>query len=208
MLGKIPFLNGQATGHYKLAVVTGLTTVLAANTAIFAARWSSLAGIRALLLYLRVTAQVVTPFTAPQELNTFAQVGRVWTATPTGGTALAPLTSQLQNSLGDAASIIDARVATTAALGVGTVTIDPNPFMYMLANQMAAAPVVAVGSIMEWQVDTECRFPQNFNSAVGAQEGFLIKNGTVAQGAAGTVRYAIEMEWLEYQGAANVGSLV
>lgn len=206
MIGKLPYLTTGPIGYYKMGVQTGLTAGVGAGSAFFAARWG-VSGVNAILLYLRVQMQVITPFTAAQEISLAAQVGRTWSGPPTGGTNLGGLTfpNQVMNSLGDRVSIIDARVAIAGAVGNGTVTLDTNPFLQGLGNQMAAAPVAPVGIVADWSMVPDARNPLLFVGA--SQEGFIVKNTTL-QGAGGTVRVSIELEWLEFNSAAAPGSLV
>lgn len=208
MEGKLPFVNGTIVGHYRVSIATGLTTTLLAGDPVFSARWTSAAGIRAALLRLKVQANIITPFTNAQEVAAAATVARAWTVADSAGSAVVLTGSNaMQNSLADAASIAQLRVSGAAALTAGTRTLDANPFLQLSNSQLlAAATAAGVPYAAEYGVSSEMQFPFNFNSIAPLQEGFVVSNA-ILQGAAGTVRYIIDMEWVEYQGAANVGSL-
>lgn len=208
MEGKLAFVNGTITGHYRVAIATGLTTGLSAGNPIFAARFNSAAGIRAALLRLNVQANIITPFTNAQEVAAAVSIARGWTATDSGGSAVV-LTgaNNVQNSLADAASICDMRVAGAGTLTAGTRTVDANPILQLSNAQLLAAAAAAGGyAAGEMGLFSEMQFPINFNSLTPNQEGIVV-TVPVAQGAAGVVRYIVSMEWVEYQGAANVGTL-
>jgi hypothetical protein len=207
MLGKLPFLNGTPVGHYKVSLLTGLTTGLSAGGAVFCARWSSTLGINALLLYMKLRAQIVTPFTAAQEINASITVCRNWSVTHSGGSAFAPgaAPNQVMNSIGDVATIIDARSALTASLTNGTVTQDTQQILNLISNQMLAAASAAPDLVEEeWFPVGDFRFPILLRGS--AQEGIMVKN-TIAQGAAGTVRFALDLEWIEFQANTTPGTL-
>ena len=206
MRGTIPFLSGTPVGHYRLSVATGLTTGLAANNPIFSARWNSTVGIRASVLRFKISATIITAFTAAQEISAAAIVARAFTAVDSGGTPLV-LTglNNVQNSLSDVASIATINVATTSTLTAGTRTLDGNPFLQLSAAQLqVATSAVSIQNSNEYGLYSDMQFPFNLNAAAGSQEGVVV-TVPVAQGAGGTVRYVIDMEWIEYNAQSNIG---
>jgi hypothetical protein len=217
--GVLNFLNGVPVGHYRIAVPTGLTTGLAANAPIFSARWASANYIRALVTKLSVTANLVTPFTTAQEINAAAYIARSWSADDTGGTAIvltAP--TNMQNSLADAAPTCTMRAATAAATTAGTRTLDSNAILFASGSQTLAAASAFPETVADTfqAVSADVGFPINFqsgNSPVAGlgtyygPEGIVATIGPTAQGAGGTVRYIIEMEWLEYNVQSNIGMM-
>lgn len=187
-------ISGQVTGDYRLAVFTGLTTGLTANQPFFAFRWGSTTH-RCAIRYLRLQAQIVTPFTAAQDLIAEAILARTFTASDTGGTAITlTTTNQSLHSYSSVASkVTDARVATTGTLTAGTRTLDSQGFLNLLSAQaLAAAAAAQVTSSNDYA-------PIGRHHLVLTQDEGIIVRCPVAQGAGGTVRFGIEIEWTEFQ---------
>lgn len=208
MEGKLPLVNGTIVGHYRVSLATGLTAGLAAGNPIFASRWNSATGIRAAILRLKLQAAIITPFTGAQEVAVAAFIARGFTAMDTGGTAVV-LTglNNVQHSLSDAASIAAMQIAAAGTITAGTRTLDANPILQLSNSQLlAAATAAGAPAAAEIGLYSEMQFPLNLNSLSPNQEGIVV-TVPVAQGAGGAVRYIIDMEWVEYQGAANVGTL-
>lgn len=181
---------------YRLTVVTGSCTGIAAGGAIFAARWSD-ANYSARIRSLEVSHLVTTGYTAAQEVGYDVIIGRSWTVSPSGGTA-ATLTGNMELTGFGATKFAagDIRVATTGALTNGTVTLDPQP---ICRDGLWALAATAGGSIQRVYPFSQ----QNMNaghpiSRIGLQanDGILVRNA-VAQGAAGVGRWVITMEWDE-----------
>lgn len=208
MQGKIPFVNGTVVGHYRISVATGLTTGLLALDPIFSARWSSTAGIRAAILRLKLQANIVTPFTNAQEVTAAATMARGWSVADSGGSVVTLTTiNNQQSTSSDVASIAGMRIAGAGALTAGTRTLDANPFLQLSNSQLlAAATAAAVPGTAEFGVNSEMQFP--FVVDTVAQNQGIVVNVPVAHGAAGTVRYIVDLEWIEYSATGNVGSLV
>lgn len=203
MRGILGFLTGTPVGHYRVAAATGLTTGLTAGNPIFSARWGNTTAIRPLITRLEVFGALITPFTVANEVSAAAFVARGFTAADTGGTALTltGTNAGVQNSLGDVPPSCTINVATTGTLTAGTRTLDANPFLYVAGAQtLAAASAGSLSIYDEFHVGSDQEFPynlQNANSAAANVEGIVVTVPT-AQGAGGTVRYVIEMEWIEY----------
>lgn len=207
MTDRIKGQSGPILGKWRISAVTGLTTGLAAGNPIFSARFAPTANIRALITDIRLKAQIVTPFTAANEVNAQVQIARSFTASDTGGTSVLPTGIQAQlSSVSDSAyttSFTDMRVATTGTLTAGTRTLDPNPILYLAGAQLLAAAGAAQGySETSLSLSTDQRFSLNLQGQTGGTaanaEGIVVTVPT-AQGAGGTVRYAIEIEWYEYR---------
>ena len=207
MRGSLSFLAGTPIGHYRVAVATGLTAGLAANAPIISVRWGGTGFVRPLITRIELLGTIVTPFTGAQEITVAATIARSWSAADTGGTAIT-LTgvNNVQNSLADVASSATINAATTTALTPGTRTLDANPIMYATAAQTlaaASANPLSVYDIFELNsADSQFAFnlQNNVTPTVGGDshpEGLVI-TVPVAQGAGGTVRYVLEMEWIEY----------
>lgn len=191
----------EAAGEYRLGQLTGLLTGLAANAEVFQFRWTSATHLCA-LRFLKVRYAVITGFTAAQELAFDALQCMSWSASGTGGTAIPAGGANLKKDSSKPDSKIgDLRIATTAALGIGTKTGYTNPFMSNTGKTLAAAATVqdaVVENILDLTgaQDAPVIFRQN--------EGFAIRN-SIAMGAAGTVRCAIEAAWSEFDNNDYLG---
>jgi hypothetical protein len=166
--------------------------------------------LRALILRFSLRAQVVTPFTAAQELSLSAFIARTWSAADTGGTVLT-LTSPnaMLNSLADTPPQLSIQVAGTGAITAGTRTLDANPFLYVAGAQTTTAaaltgPVAVLAD--EFLVNSDQEFGINLQGTLvpwqSLGNGFgpegIVVQSNIAQGAGGTVRVAAEIEWVEY----------
>jgi len=199
--------NGPILGIFRIAAVTGLTTGMAGGATIFSARFAPAGTVfaRAIITDLRIKAQLVTPFTAIQEYGAAAYIARSFTASDSSGTSILP--TALNNNLASVmpawtTAFTDMRVAAAGAVTAGTRTLDANPFLYLPAAQVLVAASAAQG-YTETQLGpiSDQRFGPNLQGQTGGTatnaEGIVV-TVPVAQGAGGTVRYCIEMEWYEY----------
>lgn len=189
---------GVVRGAYRIAAASGLTTGVAADAPVFSWRWSPAAaadialGVMAQLQYLRVKAQVVTGFTAAQQVSAYAKIARSFTVVDSGGTALTPAVP-LRTSFG-ASVLADARIAAAVALTPGTRTLDTLAFAFGQANAPAAAATVLNPYFeLGYEATSDVRWAPTF----AVNEGFVIHNG-VLQGAGGTVVFDVEVEWIEF----------
>lgn len=189
-------INGVNTGDFRLAVTTGLVpATVAADAILFSFRWGSTSH-RCAIRELALRAQIVTPFTSAQEVSCYAAIGRSFTVAPTDGTALTLTTNsaKLHSHASETTRLSSARVATTAGLTGQTVTVDPHPFLQCLAgNQLlgaAGAAQSAGGALYSSQA-------HQHPLVLTANEGILVRNG-ILLGAAGTVRFSIDIEWTEF----------
>jgi len=202
----IRHVSGPITGKWRLSAVTGLTTGLGANAPIFAARFAPTTFVRACITDLRIKAQIITPFTSAQEISASIFIARSFTASDTGGTAVTPAgLSGMVSSVSDSAyttAFTDIRVATTAAITAGTRTLDANPILYLPGAQILAATSAGQGYFeTDMTNGGDQRFGINLQgqtNGVAANAEGIVVTLPIAQGAAGTVRYSIEVEWVEY----------
>lgn len=195
-------------GHYHLAMRSGqLAAALAANAVLFSFRWGS-SSLLAIIESIRLQFQPIVVFTGHQEISFEAYVGRAFSAAHTGGTA-ATLTgnngkARASHPTSQIPTNGDVRIASTAALGGGTVTLDANPFAVgvgspNIVNSAAGTAYVAYNRpVLEykpWIADGE-------HPIVLAQnEGFVIRNGIVWP-AAGTGVIGVEIRWAEVPASA------
>lgn len=193
-----------ARGAYSIGLITGiLPAALAANSEVMQFRWVDGSGRIALLRSIQLSAVVSTTFFAagvPVQIE--ARVARAWTAQGTGGTGITFGANDSKKRTNQATSLFaanDMRIATTAALGVGTKTLDGTAF----ANIVAPGPItaslngqiIAPGTVL-WQRNTADEYPAVFAN----QEGFVIRS--VAVPATGTWTLAVQVEWSEIDPAA------
>lgn len=186
-------------GQYCYGGFTGiLPAALAANSEIFQYRWTHGSNF-SVIRKIRIAAAVSTTFFAagvPIAIDLVKSTG--WSAAGTGGTGLTIAgllkrrTSGMGNSLVAAGDI---RIATTAALGAGTKTLET----LSLSSILAAAPITASlngtivppGTIL-WQAEVgDGEHPL----VLGQNEGFSIRS--VAVPATGTWQCSITVDWAE-----------
>lgn len=181
----------QASGYYRFSSVTGLVTAVAANGELFQMRWASATHL-ALLQYLSVRAVVTTAFTAAQEIMVNAAQATGWTVNGSGGTGIVPSAANLMKRTSMPQSqMADLRIATTAALGTGTKTIFGSNFCDVNGFATGQGAV-----LFDRQVDFTNGGAEH-PMVLQQNEGLIVRNGAVAMGAAGVVRFSIEAAWLE-----------
>jgi hypothetical protein len=206
---------GKFEGAYRVAAVSGLVTGVAAASPtaghLFAMRWSPpTSGPRILKVCLiqriRAKWRTISGFTAAQEVGLDLSVLRGYSANHSGGTAVTLTTQNQQKRGGTTPSttvsaqgmlpslMADMRIAAAGALTAGTHTFDAQPIARDGYSENAAAATVPLG-----------RFDMEFLNAdavgdcpivLGPNEGLCIRN-VVAQGAGGTARIIVEVDWLE-----------
>lgn len=187
-----------ALGAYAIGVPTGiLPAALGANSEIYQFRWADATRF-AVIRKVRFSAAVSTTFFAagvPVQIDLVKSTA--WTGAGTGGTAISPA-ALLKRRTSMGSSLLasgDMRVATTAALGPGTKTLET----LALANILAAGPItasldgtiIAPGTIL-WQAEVG----DGEHPLVLAQnEGFSVRS--VAVPATGTWQASIMVDWAE-----------
>lgn len=187
-----------ALGAYAYGGFTGiLPAALGAGSEIFQFRWAD-ASRFAVIRKIRFSACVSTTFFAagvPVQIDLVKSTG--WTVAGTLGTAISPA-ALLKRRTSMGSSLVasgDMRIATTAALGAGTKTLET----YALSSIAAAGPItaslnggiVAPGTIL-WQAEVG----DGEHPLVLAQnEGFSIRS--VAVPATGTWTAAVNIDWAE-----------
>jgi hypothetical protein len=183
--------GGIAGGHFRLSFTTGLVTGVAAAGAIFSLRWADPDRLFA-LLRLKVKATLTTAFTAAQENSLDLVKLTSYTVADTGGTDLLATLgssgkkrSSMQNS-----QLAGLRIATTAALTNGTATADAHPMTRALLNIGNTALNVAEATMFDAIAGQESPL------FIGHQEGLRLRI-LEAQGAAGVVRFIVEMDGAE-----------
>ena len=187
-----------ALGSYTYGGFTGiLPAALGANSEIFQFRWADVTRF-AVIRKIRISAAVSTTFFAagvPIQIDLVKSTA--WTVAGTGGTAITPAALlKKRTSMGSTLMAAgDIRIATTAALGAGTKTLET----LALSAIVASAPITSSlnGNIINpgtilWQAE----IGDGEHPLVLAQnEGFSIRS--VAVPATGTWTVGITVDWTE-----------
>ena len=191
-------LSHGSLGQYSFGGFTGiLPAALGANSEIFQFRWTS-ANV-AVIRSVKISASVTTTFFiagVPVQIDMVK--ASAWSAAGTGGTAptlsttLKLQTSTMGNSLIAAG---DLRIATTAALGAGTKTLEANSLSAVLAGGPITASlngtIIVPGTVL-WEGSVG---DGDHPLALAQNEGFVIRS--VAVPATGTWQAAIQVSWTE-----------
>lgn len=183
-----------ALGSYGAGAVSGVMAAgLAANSEIFQFRWTN-ASNSMVLRSITIGAGGIVAFAAG--VCTFGlRVARSWSADGTGGTALSFAThdQKRRTAMGTtlAPTALGVRVASTAALGAGTKTLDGNDFSTITGSVgvTAGTPLINPSTVL-WMRNTADEYPLFF----AASEGFVIR-ATVP--ATGTWTFSVSIEWAE-----------
>lgn len=187
-----------ALGHYKWGGFTGIIpAALTANSEIFQFRWTDATKL-AMITKLKISACVSTTFFAagvPVQIDAVKATG--WSAQGTGGTGVTPAaTLKTRTTMGSTlVASGDMRIATTAALGAGTKTLEGNSLAAIAAPGPITASlngqIIAPGTVL-WEPD----IGDGEHPLVLVQnEGFVIRS--VAVPATGTWTAAIHITWAE-----------
>lgn len=175
-------------GHYRAAVVSGLTTVLAANDRILSLRWAQSDRLF-VLKRLIVQASVQTVFGTAQENAVDLVKLTGFTAPDTGGTAVVLGGGYKLAPFYGNSEIADLRVSGATALGAGTSTVDSiqGRSALNLANTLGAA---AESKLYDHKAGVGSPLTLSPN------EGFNVRIA-ITQGAAGVIRFVFTIEWAE-----------
>lgn len=184
-------------GHYSWGGFTGiLPAALGANSEIFQFRWADATRLAVINRVVLSASVSTTMFAAgvPMQIDLVKSTG--WSVAGTGGASPTPA-ALLKKRTSMGSSLIpagDIRIATTAALGAGTKTLEGAS----LAAIAAACPITASlnGSIIAPNTPLLMPTPGEVHPLVLAQnEGFSIRS--VAVPATGTWTAAIQVYWSE-----------
>lgn len=193
---------GKDSGAYLYGARTGIIAAgLAGASELFQFRWNNPQHY-ALIKRVRISASVSTTMFAagvPCEVHMFR--ASAWSAAGTGGTAIAPVALLKASSAMPNSRLVsgNARIATTAALGVGTKTLET----------LAVGSVIAGGPITGSLNGTIFPMTEIFVAPVDAGAHPLVLapsvDGSTAQGfvltatvpATGVWALAVNVEWAE-----------
>jgi hypothetical protein len=185
-------------GAYSYGGFTGiLPAALGANSEIFQFRWTDATRL-AVINEIKIAAAVSTTFFAagvPIQIDLVKSTA--WTVAGTLGTGLTPAALlKKRTSMGSTLLAAgDARIATTAALGAGTKTLET----LAIASILAAAPItaslngliIAPGTMLFRGGVSDGQHPL----VLAQNEGFSIRS--VAVPATGTWTVSITVDWTE-----------
>lgn len=191
-------IDMQGLGAYSYGGLTGiLPAALAANSEIFQFRWADATRF-AVIRKIRISACVTTTFFAagvPVQIDLIKSTA--WTVAGTLGTAVSPA-ALLKKRTSMPSTLLaagDMRIATTAALGAGTKTLEGNSLAAITAPGPITASlngqIIPPGTIL-WQAeiaDGEHPF------VLAQNEGLSIRS--VAVPATGTWQASVEIQWSE-----------
>lgn len=185
-------------GHYRYGGFTGiLPAALGANSEIFQFRWTDATRL-CVIQKIRISACVSTTFFAagvPVQIDLVKSTS--WSAAGTGGTGVTPAALlKARTSMGSTlVASGDIRIATTAALGAGTKTLEgvslntlvaPGPITASLNGQ-----IIPPGTVL-YEPDSG----DGVHPLVLVQnEGFSIRS--VAVPGTGTWQAAVTVDWAE-----------
>lgn len=185
-------------GHYRVGLFTGiLPAALAANSEIFQFRWVHATNL-CVVKSVEISAAVSTlMFAAGVPVQLDLVRASAWSAQGTGGVGLAPAALlKARSNMGS--SLIpsgDVRIATTAALGAGTKTLEGSA----LAAILAGGPITGSLDGTIFPPGTPL-FRGDMADAdhplvLGVNEGFVVRSVDVP--ATGTWQAAIKISWAE-----------
>lgn len=179
-------------GAYRNGAYSGLVTGVAAAGHLWAARFVA-SGNRqlAVIQRLRVRAFTVAGYTAAQEVLLSVWGLTAYTAAHTGGAAVTPVKKRTSFP----SALMTGRASSGTALTPGTQTLSTDPIASGAYAELAAAATVQKGKI-DILLSTEDLILNPIELA--NQEGLLVRN-EILQGAGGTMRLVVEMEWREVE---------
>jgi len=177
-------------GHYRMAAVTGLTTVIAAAGGIFSVRWTD-TSLRFILQRLQISAVITTAFGTAQEISVDLAKLINYSVADSGGTSMLPIGTQYKKKTTMADSVInDARVSTTAALTNGTATAQAAMSSTIMPFILNAVGSSAGGVLYDTRPGEEAPLE------IAQNEGFRVRLA-FTMGATGVVRWQLIMDWAE-----------
>lgn len=180
----------ELTGAYQLSVPTGAITTIAANAPIFSFRWAPGTGSLCVVKRISVGFVCTTAFGAAQQMGFGTFMARSFSGSDSGQTAvvLTGNNNKYRTSLATT-GVTDARVSGTAAITVGTRTLDANPL------GLTYFWVPGVGTSLT-QTDLISYDANDYPIVLSNNEGIVINN-SILMGATGVGNAIINIEWFE-----------
>ena len=179
----------EMTGSYQLATVSGGTTGIAAGGTLFSFRYSP--GTSAVAIVKRVSIGfVTTAFTTAGQHSFGLYAARNFTGSDSGGTGttLSGNNNKYRTSF-STTGVADLRISTTAALTVGSRTVDTNPLGLINFYESAVGTSLTQTELMNYDIS-------DYPLVLVNNEGFVINNVTVYPVSnVGTL--IVNVEWFE-----------
>ena len=184
-------LRAQNADQFSMAVVTGtMGAGVGANSEIFQFRWTSTSTLCIVKKVLVSAGNVATAFTAGLTKMDL-MFARAWTAAGTGGGTATITTNNAKLKTSFATTGVgEIRVATTAALGAGTKTLDAQALDAICHSVAAVEGTPVIPRTTLWDASKEDEYPL----ILAAEEGLVVR-ATVP--ATGTWTGAVAIRWLE-----------
>lgn len=197
--GPLPVGSG---GGFRLSMVSGtIGATLAANSELFQFRYLTGASRVCLVHGISVSAGANVAASAAALLSLKATIARNWTAPGTGGTR-ATLTGNNQKlrTAHATSEVSDAGMATTAALGAGTKTLDAHDIGGVSYGVGTGALTVSPNFTLLPKTNLLGDFAGSlaFPLVLAHQEGFVIRSGIIGP-AAMTWALTVDVAWSEVQ---------
>jgi hypothetical protein len=190
-LGDIGTYEGYT---YSLACATGVFP--ASTTGDILQIRNATANRKIRLLKLTVNAASVTAAGTGNVAVVSAFVARAFSAAGTGGTALTISGNDQKMRTSQNPSILTVRVATTAALGTGTRTLDDNSF----GNIVCGAPATAgANMILDVPLYADVVSAYGIPLVLAQNEGIVVQL-TTGLPASCTATFGFNMQWVEIDG--------
>lgn len=187
-------------GHYVITGVTGAIGAGAgADSEVFQFRWTHASNV-AIVTSIYITGMRATTAFAVGTIDIKATIARAFTAAGTGGTAQTLTTNnqKMRTSMGTT-TVGEIRVATTAALGAGTKTLDAQNVGQLLGHSSggfgSATPIIGSiyvprdGQLFRARVEAG-----EHGIALVTNEGFVVR-ATVP--ATGVWNLGVQVHWAE-----------
>jgi len=182
-------------GHYYVDAISGALTGVGANGVIFSYQWTD-SGYMAVLQRVSLVYYITTAYGTAQ-MNDFELIfASAFTAAHTGGAALTP-SPKRRAAMAVNSAVADCRMASTAALGGGTLTLDSAGYKAVADGPPnVAIPTATLGvPRQELLLYDHKEFGQH-PKILGRSEGFVVRMIT-AMGASGVIKAMINAEWAE-----------
>lgn len=184
-----------ARGSYTHGASTGvLPAALGANSEVFQFRWSH-ATLKALIRSIRISASVsTTAFAAGVPVGIELRLATGWTGQGTGGTGITFGTDDAKKRVSFAQSAMaagDLRIATTAALGAGTKTLNGVAMAHVNGQPGTANITFIPTSTFLWSRETGDEYPLFLSQ----NDGIVIRSVEVP--GTGTWKLSVTIEWTE-----------
>lgn len=193
-------LDVGSLGHYRLSMATGtIGAGLAAGAELFQFRWTD--ATRLCVIYkILISAGANVAASAAAIVTLEAAIARSWSAAGTGG-GTATITGnnqKVRTSMGTTL-LGEARVATTAALGAGTKTLDTQGIGNVTMGIGTGAITTSLSLAFLPKTDlVEIDDGSSYHPIVLAtNEGFVVRNGATAFPAGLTWGLGVTVVWAE-----------